>query len=174
MKILKTKIKGVHIIKISAKKDSRGSFTRLFCEKILKKKKIKIKQINNSINKKIGTTRGLHYQIKPFEEDKIIKCIKGSLVNIIVDMRKKSKTYLKHILIKLDEKKSTMSLVPKGCANGIQTLQKNTEIVYFVSNFYSPLHERGLNYKDPSLQIKLPKKINVMSKKDKKWPYIKI
>lgn len=174
MKIIKTKFPEVKIIVPVAKKDSRGFFQRLLCKKIFKKFKLenKIVQINNSFNKYKGTTRGLHYQSGKSAECKILRCTKGSLVNIIVDVRKNSKNYLKHIKIKLTEKNRHMSYVPRGFANGLQTLENNTELVYFTTNYYNPIAEKGLNIKDPKLKIKLPEKIKIISKKDIKWPSI--
>ncbi len=167
----KTLINGVYKIKYKQLKDNRGYFQRLFCSKLFKKLKLptKIVNINNSLSKKKGTVRGLHYQINPFQEDKIIKCIKGSVDNYILDLRKKSKTYKKLVRINLSEKKNYMSLIPKGCANGIQTLKNNTEIIYFTTNFYSNKHERGVNILDKKLNIKFRTNITVMSKKDKNW-----
>ena len=103
----KTLINGVYKIKYKQLKDNRGYFQRLFCSKLFKKLKLptKIVNINNSLSKKKGTVRGLHYQINPFQEDKIIKCIKGSVDNYILDLRKKSKTYKKLVRINLSEKK---------------------------------------------------------------------
>ena len=171
MKIKKTSLDGVYIIVPDAKKDDRGFFQRLFCKKIFKNKKIEnnIVQINNSFNKKKGTTRGLHYQTSSSKECKILRCVKGSLINIIVDMRKNSKNYLKHTIIKLTDKNRYMSYVPRGFANGLQTLEKNTELIYFTTNYYNPKKEKGVSILDPKLKIKLPLKISEISNKDKSW-----
>lgn len=175
MKFLNTKLNGPLIIIPSPNADHRGFFQRLFCRKIFKNKKIEnsIVQINNSFNKKKGTTRGLHYQTGNAAECKILRCISGSLVNIVVDMRKNSKTYLKNIKIKLTAKNRHMSYIPRGFANGLQTLEDNTELVYFTTNFYNPIKEKGLLITDPKLNIKLPLPIKFISEKDKSWNLIK-
>jgi dTDP-4-dehydrorhamnose 3,5-epimerase len=171
MKIKKTKLNGVKIIIPNPNKDNRGFFQRLFCKKVFKSKNLNnsIVQINNSFNKKKGTTRGLHYQSDSSAECKILRCVRGSLVNIVVDVRKNSKTYLKSIKIKLTAKNRHMSYIPRGFANGLQTLEDNTELVYFTTNFYNPKKEKGLSVLDPKLKIKLPLPIKFISKKDKSW-----
>ncbi|WP_075521038.1 dTDP-4-dehydrorhamnose 3,5-epimerase family protein [Candidatus Pelagibacter communis] len=175
MKFKKTNLSGVFIIIPSPNKDERGFFQRLFCKKIFKKNNIEnsIVQINNSFSKKKGTTRGLHYQTGSSAECKILRCVKGSLVNIVVDVRRNSKTYLKHTKIKLTSKNRHMSYIPRGFANGLQTLEDNTELVYFTTNFYNPKKERGLSIKDPKLKIKLPLPIKIITKKDNTWELLK-
>ncbi len=169
-----TNLNGVYTIHPKKKQDQRGYFQRLFCKKEFLNTPInnQIVNINNSFSKKSGTTRGIHYQVSPYQETKIIKCISGSLVNIIIDLRKNSKNYLKSILIKLDNQKNYMTYIPKGFGNGIQTLSANTEIIYFTSNYYNPNKERGLNLLDPKLKIKLPLKPTVITVKDKSWPSV--
>ncbi len=176
MKIKKTKLKDVFIIIPKPNEDKRGFFQRLFCKKIFKNSNLEnsIVQINNSFNRYKGTTRGLHYQVGNAAECKILRCVRGSLVNIVVDVRKNSKNYLKHIIIKLSENNRHMSYIPRGFANGIQTLEDNTELIYFTTNFYNPKKEKGLLITDPILKIKLPKKISIISKKDKSFKKLKI
>ena len=171
MIIKNTKLRDVKIIIPEPNSDQRGFFQRLFCKKIFKKKGLEknIVQINNSFSKNKGTTRGLHYQIGNSKECKIIRCLKGSLVNIVVDMRKNSKNYLKYVSIKLTEKNRYMSYIPRGFANGLQTLENNTEIIYFSTNFYEPNKEKGVSMFDPKINIKLPLKVSVISKKDLNW-----
>ena len=173
-RIINTNLKGPKKIKFNYFKDERGFFGRLYCKELYKRLGIKVEvvNVNQSFSKISGTTRGLHYQIGKYAEDKILKCTKGSLINYIVNIDKNSKDYLKFCEIKLDESVNILSYVPKGFANGIQTLKPNTELVYFTSNFYYPKYERGLNIKDPKIGIKLKKKINVISKKDKNWSYV--
>tara|TARA_B100000989_G_C19373286_1_gene398355 strand:+ start:193 stop:717 length:525 start_codon:yes stop_codon:yes gene_type:complete len=174
MKIRKTRLKGVFVIIPEPNKDNRGFFQRLFCKKILGMKSLErnIVQINNSYSKYKGTTRGLHYQVDNAKECKFIRCLKGSLVNIVVDMRKNSKNYLKYTLIKLSEKNRYMSYIPRGFANGLQTLENDTEIIYFSTNYYNPKKERGVSIFDPKIKIKLPLKVSIISKKDSSWKYI--
>lgn len=149
--------------------DQRGFFSRIFCKDIMSKYNIEknISQINNSFSKKKGTLRGFHFQSGKYSEQKIIRCIRGKLVNIVIDLRKKSKTFCKHTKIVLDSKKRNMSIVPKGFANSIQTLEDNTEMLYFSSNPYNPKYEKGILWNDPYFKINWPLKPTEISKKDK-------
>ena len=167
MKIIKTKIKDLFIIENKPFNDSRGSFTRLFCKKIIGKKiKFTLKQSNISINKKKFTMRGFHYQVGNSSENKIIKCIKGKIFDTIVDLRKKSKTYKKYINIILDEEHDKAVLIPKGCANAFLTLKNDTIVLYYTDNYYNKKYERGIRYNDPSFNFKWPAKPKKISKKD--------
>ncbi len=174
MKFKKTKIKNCVEIFPSKLKDRRGFFQRIFCSKTFKEKKLNdiVVNINNSFSKFKGTTRGLHYQVGKFKETKIMRCIKGRCDLYVVDLNKKSKSFHKYQRFTLDSKKRNMVMVPVDCANGIQTLEDNTEIIYFVSNYYNPRYERGLSFFDPSLKIKLRLKPSVVSKKDLSWKFL--
>lgn len=170
MKLISTKIRGVFVIEHKSFKDNRGSFTRLYCENVLRKQiKFYMKQSNLSKNKKKFTLRGFHYQIGKYSENKIIRCLKGKIYDIVVDLRKSSKTYGKYISIKLNDKSNRSILLPKGCANAFLTLVDNTEILYYTSNFYNKNFERGIRYNDPFFNFKWPVKPDVISKKDKNY-----
>ena len=167
MDLIKTDIKDCYLVKLNKFEDERGFFVRAFCKNIFKKKKIlnKIKQINFSFSKKKGTIRGLHLQKKPFEEMKIIFCLRGSIYDVVADLRKASKSYTKHIGVKISSQDRIGIIVPKGCAHGFQTLEKNTEIIYFTSEFYNKSKETGIKYSDPILNIKWPLKLSSISKR---------
>lgn len=168
MKIIKTKFKNIYIISHNKIKDNRGFFMRSFCKKILKKKGINfdIKQINFSFNKKKFTLRGFHYQKKPFSEKKIINCIKGSVLIVLLNINKKSKNYLKFIKIKLDEKIKKSLFVSENYATAFLTLKVNTLIIYYMSNYYNFKYSSGLNYNDPKIAFKWPVEPTSISKKD--------
>jgi len=168
MKFEKQKIKGLILIKPDPFIDHRGLFRRIYCSNQLKIKKInfKIKQVNISENIHSQTLRGFHFQKFPYSEDKIITCIKGEAHNIVIDMRKKSKTYMLWQSFRLSEINRLGLLVPKGCANAYLTLEKKTWILYFHSQFYKPGFEKSINYNDPKFKFDWPKKIKVISKKD--------
>ena len=168
MKILKTKFNGTYIIEHNKLKDLRGFFIRGFCENILKKKSInfKIKQTNFSYNKKKYTLRGFHFQKKPFSEDKLITCIKGKLLVVLVDINKKSRNYLNHIKINLSSNLNQSVLISKDCATAYLTLTDETLVFYYMSNFYKKIKGDGFRYNDPKLNIKWPKKPKIISKKD--------
>jgi len=168
----KTKIKGLYIVEPELKIDERGNFQRIFCQEELSKYGIKfnIRQINQSLSKKRGTLRGLHFQKPPKAEDKIVQCLKGAIYDVAVDLRKNSPTYGRWVAVELSEENKKMFLIPKGFAHGFQTLTDNCEVQYFVSEFYFPEYERGICWNDPFLNIDWPIKNPILSKKDQNWP----
>ena len=133
-----------------------------------------ISAINISESLKKGTLRGLHLQKHPFEEIKIIRCIRGRIFDVAVDLRKNSNTYLQHTSLVLEEGDCKALIIPKGCAHGFQTLTNNSTILYIHSAEYSRESEDGVNYLDPILGIKWPEKITCISKKDKSLRFIGI
>lgn len=175
MKFKETKIKGLYIIEPELNIDKRGYFTRIFCRNKFKKNGInfKIVQVNRSLTKKKGTIRGLHFQKKPRAEDKIICCIKGAIYDVAVDLRKKSPTYSQWVAVELSEDNKKMFLIPKGFAHGFQTLTDNCEVLYFMSEYYSPKYGSGIRWNDSLFNIKWPTKNPILSEKDKNWPLMK-
>ena len=168
----KTKIKDCYQIDLKKLSDDRGFFSRMFCLRELKDNRINIKkfvQSNNSLSKKKGTFRGFHFQNSPYQEDKLIRCVKGEVFNICLDLRKNSKTYLKYVGLYLSEKNRTMMLVPKGCANAHLTLKNDSEIIYFSSQYYAPKYESGVKYNDRLIKLRLPFKVMEISDKDLNW-----
>jgi len=164
----KTKFKDLLIGDLKGFKDDRGSFYRLFCSLEIKKflGNKKILQINLSKNKRKGTTRGLHYQKRPFGEKKIVICINGTIQDYVVDLRKKSKTFLKIFKIKLSEKNNKVLLIPEGFAHGFQTLSNNSDVLYFHTQVYKKKFENSLNFQDPILKINMKINKESISKKD--------
>ena len=175
MKYQETKIKGVYVITAQQRVDERGYFARIFAKEELKKAGIdfSIVHINRSLSKQKGVIRGMHYQVRPMEEDKIVQCLEGKIFDVAIDLRKNSKTYGRWVGKILDAKSRKMLLVPKGCAHGFQTLTKNCLIEYFVTEYYSPKHEKGIRYDDHSFGIKWPIKKAILSEKDQNWPLFK-
>tara|TARA_A100001011_G_C14297263_1_gene839035 strand:+ start:2251 stop:2778 length:528 start_codon:yes stop_codon:yes gene_type:complete len=175
VKLIKTKIKDCYLIKLNKFNDERGYFTRAFCKKIFKDNSIKnnIFQINFSHSKKKGTIRGLHFQKEPFQEMKIIYCLKGSIYDVIVDLRKNSKSYKRYLGFRISSKNRVGIIVPKGCAHGFQSLESDSEIIYFSTQFYNKLKESGVNFLDPSINIKWPLKPTNLSNKDLNLPNLK-
>ena len=168
----KTKIKDCYHIDLKKISDDRGFFSRMFCLREFKDNRIDIKkfvQSNNSLSKKKGTFRGFHFQNSPYQEDKLIRCIKGEVFNICLDLRKNSKTYLKYVGLYLSEKNRAMMLVPKGCANAHLTLKNDSEIIYFSSQYYAPKYESGVKYNDRLIKLRLPSKVMEISDKDLNW-----
>ena len=173
-KFSKTSLSDLKIISREYQKDNRGYLTRLFCQDELKRKKFNdhIKQINLTLTSKKKTLRGFHYQIKPYCETKYVTCLKGEVLDIIIDLRKKSKTFLKYHseIIREDDNKTI--LIPKGFAHGFLTLVNNCKLLYFHTANYSPKHERGINFKDPRLKLKLKLRPKYISDRDKNFPLI--
>lgn len=173
LNILPTKFKDLYIIEPNSFKDERGIFSRIFCEDELKDIfKFNIKQINHSVTNKKGTVRGLHFQYEPYSEIKMVKCIKGAILDIVVDIRGDSLTFLQHFSVELTKQNQKMIYIPKGFAHGFQTLKDNTELLYFHSSVYVPQNEGALNINDPTLNIKLPLEISSISNKDKTHKFI--
>lgn len=153
--------------------DERGYFGRIFCENELREQGIdfRVRQANRSFNKVKNTLRGMHFQKPPKWESKIVTCVQGALYNIIVDLRPDSPTFKQWVPIELSAEKKNMMLVPRGCANGSQTLSDNCEVFYLMSEFYSPEHATGINYKDPQFNFVWPLgEPVVISEKDRLFP----
>lgn len=171
MKIKKNKIESSYLISLNSFEDERGSFTRLFDKKVFKKLNVpnQVVQTNFSVSKKRGTIRGFHYQKKPFEEMKSVTCLKGEIFDVIIDLRKKSKTYMKWQGFKLSEYRKQILIVPEGCAHAFQTLTNNVSVLYFFSQFYNPKKESGIRWNDKKFKVKWPIKPFNISQKDKNW-----
>jgi dTDP-4-dehydrorhamnose 3,5-epimerase len=172
MKFIETPLKGAFVIELEKRGDERGFFARTFCKKEFEANGLnnEIVQINNSLSKDKGTLRGMHYQLSPKSEDKIVRCIKGSLFDVIIDLRPDSETFKKWFGTELSAENRNMLVVPKGFAHGFITLEENTEAFYLVTEYYSPEHERGVRYNDPAFGIKWPIEPIVISDKDKNHP----
>ena len=156
------------------KNDKRGFFTRGFCNKLFTKAKInfKIKQTNFSFNKKKLTLRGFHFQKSPFSESKIITCVKGKILLVIININEKSKNYLKHIKINLSDNINKSVLISKDCATAFLTLEPDTLVLYYMSAFYKKNKGMGIRYNDPKLNIKWPNKPKIISDRDIKFENI--
>ncbi|MBI4130383.1 dTDP-4-dehydrorhamnose 3,5-epimerase [Candidatus Roizmanbacteria bacterium] len=171
----KTKLSGAYTIDFEKREDNRGFFARSYCEHEFADQGItfRVVQGNTSMSKQKGTMRGMHYQEKPYEEDKLIRCTKGAIYDVIIDLRPDSKTYKQWIGVELSADNYHMLYVPKGCAHGFLTLAPDTEVTYLVSEFYTPSAEHGIRYNDPAFMIQWPDKIQVVSKKDASFPDFK-
>lgn len=171
----RTKLDGVLVIKPEVKGDERGFFFRNFAKEEFAKNGIEynIIHINRSFNKTQGTLRGFHYQQAPKAEDKIIQCLRGSVYDVVIDLRKNSRTYGQWAPLTLSAEGKNMVLVPKGCANAFLTLEDDCELQYLVTESYSPEHERGLRWNDPFFGIIWPLAAPaVISEKDANWPLV--
>jgi len=171
-----TKIKGAFIIDPELLIDERGFFARSFCKEEFQNHGLEtnIVQCNISYNKKKGTLRGMHYQVPPFEEAKIVSCFKGSIYDVIVDLRRESPTYKKWVAAELSEKNFKMVYVPRGCSHGFQTLDDNSIVYYQMTEYFHPECARGLRWDNPSIGIVWPVSQMVISERDKNYQDLKV
>lgn len=170
MKIEKTRINGLYIVEFDRFTDNRGYFNRIYCDNTFKSLNLDLNlvQTNLSFNTKPGTVRGLHYQLPPYDESKLVCCVNGSIFDVIVDLRKGSSTYHEVFTVNLYSTESKCILIPKGCAHGFQTLEENTIIIYHHDNYHNSNSERGIHYKDPRLSIDWPIPQIIISERDSK------
>jgi dTDP-4-dehydrorhamnose 3,5-epimerase len=167
-----TKLKGAYIIELQKIEDARGFFARGWCQNEFEAHDLvpRVVQANVSHNKKRGTLRGMHYQVAPYAETKLVRCTRGALYDVIIDLRPDSETYKQWIGVELTADNYKMLYVPEGFAHGFITLEDDTDAFYQVSQFYTPGAERGARYNDPTFHIEWPTEIQVISDKDKNWP----
>ncbi len=165
---------GSYRIEAEASKDSRGQFFRAWCLRELSAiGHVKpFVQHNQSANRYAGTLRGLHYQHPPYAEIKLVRCIRGRVLDVLVDLRFDSPTFLKHCIVELDSQSAESVYIPEGFAHGFQTLEDNTELLYFHTAFYEPGHEGGLRWNDPRLSINWPFAPVQLSERDRQLPLI--
>ncbi len=163
-----TRLKGAFVIDLDRKTDERGFFARAFCQNEFRDHGLKsvIAQANVASNATKGTVRGMHFQYPPAAETKLIRCTRGAILDIIVDLRPESPTYLEHISVELNEDNMTALYVPERFAHGYQVLRDGTDTSYQVGEFYTPSAEGGLRYDDPRLGLKWPLPVTVISSKD--------
>lgn len=171
MKFTATKLKGAYVIDVDRVEDTRGFFARTFDEKEYERCGLKSRfvQCNVSFNKKKGTLRGMHYQLAPHAECKLIRCTKGAIYDVIIDMRAESSTYKQWVAVELTEDNYKMFYVPEGFAHGFQTLVDNTEVFYQMSEFYHPESVAGMRWDDPAFGIEWPIEKIVISPRDESF-----
>lgn len=169
-----TALGDAYVITLDVRDDARGSFARTMCEDEFRAHGIAetFVQQNISITCKQGTIRGMHFQRAPHREGKLVRCVRGAIFDVIVDLRLESPTYLTHTGIWLDDRTPTQIYVPPGFAHGFQTLTRDVEISYLLSHRYVPAAQGGLSYSDPILDIAWPLSVTTMSERDATWPYI--
>jgi dTDP-4-dehydrorhamnose 3,5-epimerase len=167
-----TPLAGAHLIDLEKRGDDRGFFARAFCENEFGKHDLvgHFCQVNNSLSVQKGTLRGMHYQLAPRAETKVVRCIQGAVYDMILDLRRDSPTFARSFGAELNAQNRRMMYVPKGFAHGFLTLVDDTEVIYLVDEFYSPQHERGIRYNDPRFNLQWPEAPAVISDKDKGQP----
>jgi len=169
----KTALAGAFIIEIEKREDERGFFARAWCQEEFEAHGLNTRwvQANLAFSKKKGTLRGLHFQIAPYEEIKLMRCTRGAIFDVILDLRPESPTYKQWFGVELTADNHRMLYVPGGFAHGYQSLVVDTEVFYPVSQFYVPRAEQGVRWNDPAFAIEWPLTKNlILSEKDKSWP----
>jgi len=169
MKFIETPLKGAYLIELEKRGDDRGFFARTFCknEFVSIGHKSEFVQFNHSITKVAGSIRGMHFQVPPFTEIKLIRCVKGSVYDVIIDIRKDSSTFLNYFAIELSDANMLSLYIPEGFAHGFQSLREDSHLIYHHTAYYTPGSEGALRYNDPLLGIRWPLPVTVISDKDK-------
>jgi len=169
-----TPLRGAFVVDLERREDQRGFFARTFCAREFAAHGLEpaVAQCNLSFNRGKGTLRGLHYQAPPMGEVKLVRCGRGAIYDVIVDLRPDSPTYRRHVGVELNEENRRALYIPKDIAHGFQTLTGEAEALYQMSKFYAPGYERGLRYDDPALGIAWPLPVSEISERDASWPLL--
>lgn len=172
MNFSKLELRDAYLVELDKHGDQRGFFARLYCQKEFEEHGLvpQVVQANISFSKIKGTLRGLHYQDEPFAETKFIRCVKGAICDVIIDILPGSPTYKQWFAVELTADNYKMLYVPKGYAHGFQSLEPDTEVTYLVSEFYAPQAEGGVRFDDPAFNIDWPLPVTEISDKDRNWP----
>lgn len=167
-----TGLAGAFLVDVERIEDHRGFFARVWCREEFVSRGLvpEMVQANMGYSRKGGTLRGLHFQIHPHEEVKLLRCTRGAVHDVLVDLREESPTYMHWEGFDLTEENRKMVYVPEGFAHGYLTLSDHTEIHYQTSRFYSPRHARGIRFDDPAFNIKWPGPVDIVSDADRNWP----
>lgn len=166
-----TNFRGAYVIEPERRADFRGYLARTYCEKEFAALGLEthIAQCSVSFNQRKGTLRGMHYQVAPFEEVKVVRCIRGAIYDVIIDLRPSSSTFKKHFAVELDERNGNALYVPAGFAHGFQTLAGNSEVFYQMSQYYSESHARGVRWNDPAFAIPWPEDARTILERDENY-----
>ena len=169
-----TRLQGAVVVDLEPIADGRGFFARSWCRKEFEKNGLNtdLAQCNLSFNHRKGTVRGMHFQLAPYREVKLVRCIRGAIYDVIIDLRKDSVTFKSWIGVELSADNRTMLYVPEGFAHGYQTLVDNSEVFYQTTQFYHPDAERGCRWNDPAFGIQWPLEVTQISHKDTNYPDI--
>jgi dTDP-4-dehydrorhamnose 3,5-epimerase len=172
VKFTETPLKGAFIIEPERIEDERGFFARTFCRREFNTHSLNpdLLQCSVSFNRKCGTLRGMHFQVTPHAETKLVRCTRGGVYDVILDLRPQSPTFKNWVAVHLSAENHLMAYIPEGFAHGFQTLQDETEVSYYISEFYSREYERGVRWNDPTFGIRWPARPRVISDKDAGHP----
>jgi len=169
-----TPLQGSYTIDLNPMADERGWFARTYCKNEFSKigHKGEWVQLNHSFTKQKGSVRGMHYQLPPFSEIKLVRCITGAVYDVIVDLRKDSATFLQWFGVELSAQNKKMIYIPQGFAHGFQTLSNDCELIYHHSAFYTPGAEGGIKYDEPLINIQWPLALSTISERDRQHPFL--
>jgi dTDP-4-dehydrorhamnose 3,5-epimerase len=172
MKFHKAKIAGVFEVCLEPRTDDRGFFARAWCQKEFAAQGLNstVVQCNISRNARKGTLRGMHYQAHPFSETKVVRCTRGAVYDVVLDLRPKSKTFKQWVSVVLTEESGNMVYIPDGCAHGFLSLKDGSDVFYQMSEFYNPEAARGVRWNDDAFGIVWPEKVEVISERDRTYP----
>ena len=167
-----TKIPGVFVIEVERREDERGFFARQWCADEFTRVGLdpRVAQINTARSATAGTLRGVHYQKAPHAEIKLVRCTRGAVFDVVVDLRVGNPTFCQWFGIELDDESGRMLYIPEGCGHGYLTMAMNTDLVYQTSVPYAPKSATGVRYNDPAFNIVWPGAIKVISTQDQNWP----
>jgi dTDP-4-dehydrorhamnose 3,5-epimerase len=172
MRFTATSLPGAFIIDLERMEDQRGSFARTYCrhEFAVMGLETEVAQCNISHTHGRGTLRGLHYQEAPYAEDKLVRCVRGRIFDVIVDLRRESPAFLRHVALDLSEANGRALYVPKGLAHGFQTLEDDSTVLYQMSQYYEPGAGRGVRWNDPAFDIRWPIDSPLLNERDASYP----
>jgi dTDP-4-dehydrorhamnose 3,5-epimerase len=172
MQFIETRVKGAFLVDIHRIEDERGFFARSWCRREFEAHGLNpcVAQCNVSHNRAAGTLRGIHFQAHPYEEAKLVRCTKGAIYDLVVDLRKQSDTFLQHDGVELTDRNHRALYIPEGCGHGFLTLTDDSDVFYQMSQFYQPTAGRGLRWNDPALNISWPGIVHVVSDRDRRYP----
>ena len=168
---VETFLKGAFVIDLEKREDDRGFFARAFCQREFAEHglEVQVAQCNISFNERKGTLRGMHYQVSPFEEAKLVRCTRGSIYDVIIDLRGDSRTFGRPFGVELTARNRRMVYIPREFAHGFQTLEHDTEVFYQMSQYYSAEHSRGVRWNDPAFGIEWPPDERIISERDQQY-----
>ncbi|HLF26890.1 MAG TPA: dTDP-4-dehydrorhamnose 3,5-epimerase [Anaerolineae bacterium] len=167
-----TKLPGATIIDLQRLGDERGFFARTWCAREFEEHGLspRLAQCGLSFNQRAGTLRGMHYQVAPRQEAKLVRCTAGAIYDVIIDLRSDSPTFKQHLAVVLTAQNHKMLYIPEGFAHGLLTLEDDTEVLYQMSEFYAPEHARGVRWNDPAFGVEWPDAVQVISERDRSYP----
>lgn len=172
MKFTETPLKGAYLLEMEPHRDERGYFARTWCRAEFEAHGLnsRLEQCSTSFNRRRGTLRGMHYQAEPYAETKLVRCTRGALYDVVVDLRADSPTFKKWFAVELTASNLLMLYVPEGFAHGFQTLEDETEVLYQISERYRPEYARGVRWNDPVFDFRWPVEESFMSERDRSFP----